>query len=236
MRYEAEGDALKVTLGTPRYYAGAGVTGRPYSAEEVTELVQVLADGTRITQPQGGQKMWRDSQGRTRTERQLGVGMHRQPGETGSFVLAEVRDSVAGFLYVIDDQAKTARRFTLAARPQPAQRVSPPAGAKVPAFSTEQLGSQNIDGIVAEGTRSTHTMPIGEIGNDRPIVTTNEAWFSRELGLTVMSKNSDPRMGDRTTRLTNVSRAEPDPALFMIPSGYSVVDEKDSVTMILKRQ
>jgi hypothetical protein len=32
---------------------GEAITGAPYSAEEVTEKVQTLADGTHITQPSG---------------------------------------------------------------------------------------------------------------------------------------------------------------------------------------
>jgi len=33
----------------------------------------------------------------------------------------------------------------------------------------ESLGTQAINGVNAEGTRITHTVPAGQIGNDKPI-------------------------------------------------------------------
>src|SRR5215510_12425061 len=88
----------------------------------------------------------------------------------------------------------------------------------------EQLGTQTIEGLAAEGTRVTFTIPAGKIGNERPIVTVNERWYSPELQAVVMSKNSDPRMGETTYRLTNIVRSEPDPSLFQVPSDYTVKD------------
>lgn len=85
---------------------------------------------------------------------------------------------------------------------------------------TEQLGSKNIEGVEAEGTRSVTTIPAGAIGNERPIETVYEKWYSKELQLVVMSKRSDPRFGEQTYRLTNIVRSEPDPSLFSVPAGY----------------
>lgn len=85
---------------------------------------------------------------------------------------------------------------------------------------TEQLGSKNIEGIEAEGTRTVTTIPAGAIGNERPIETVYEKWYSKELQLVVMSKRSDPRFGEQTYRLTNIVRNEPDPSLFSVPAGY----------------
>jgi len=86
----------------------------------------------------------------------------------------------------------------------------------------ESLGTQTIEGVQAEGTRVTFTIPAGKIGNERPIVTVNERWYSPELQTVVMSKNSDPRMGETTYRLTNIVRSEPDPGLFQVPADYTV--------------
>src|SRR5262245_7316473 len=86
----------------------------------------------------------------------------------------------------------------------------------------ESLGTQTIEGVAAEGTRVTFTIPAGKIGNERPIVTVNERWYSPELQTVVLSKNSDPRMGETTYRLTNIVRSEPDPSLFQVPSDYTV--------------
>jgi hypothetical protein len=42
--------------------------------------------------------------------------------------------------------------------------------------------------------------------------------------MAVLTRTSDPRRGESTTKLTNISRAEPDPSLFQPPAGYEIVD------------
>jgi hypothetical protein len=104
------------------------------------------------------------------------------------------------------------------------------AGERVFAWSSdaevnrESLGKQVIEGVEAEGTRVTFTIAAGKIGNERPIVSVNEQWYSSELRVLVMSKNSDPRTGETTYRLTNIDRSEPDLSLFQVPADYTVKD------------
>jgi len=86
----------------------------------------------------------------------------------------------------------------------------------------EQLGKQTIEGVEAEGTRTTVTIPAGEIGNERAIEIVSERWYSPELQLVVMTRHSDPRFGETTYKLTNVNRAEPAKSLFEVPAGYTV--------------
>ena len=86
----------------------------------------------------------------------------------------------------------------------------------------ESLGSQMIEGVEAEGTRITHTIPAGAMGNERPIEATYERWYSKELQLDVLIKSVDPRSGESTQQMTKISRGEPDPALFEIPPDYTV--------------
>ena len=93
---------------------------------------------------------------------------------------------------------------------------------------TEALGKQVIDGVQAEGTRTTITIPAGEIGNERDIDIVNERWYSPELQTVVMSKHTDPRMGETVYRLTNIRRGDPLPALFQIPADYTVDHSRDS--------
>lgn len=94
---------------------------------------------------------------------------------------------------------------------------------------SEELGTRDYEGVSAEGTRKITTIPAGAIGNDRPIEITYERWYSKELGLVVYSKTSDPRFGEQTYRLTNIVRSEPDPSLFTVPHGYKVLAEPASV-------
>jgi hypothetical protein len=90
---------------------------------------------------------------------------------------------------------------------------------------TESLGTQDFEGVMAEGTRTTTTIPADAIGNERPIEIVYERWYSKELGMLVYSKHSDPRFGEQTYRLTNINRSEPDPSLFEVPPGYKVLSE-----------
>ncbi|MGH9882249.1 MAG: hypothetical protein ACRD6N_12505, partial [Pyrinomonadaceae bacterium] len=87
---------------------------------------------------------------------------------------------------------------------------------------TESLGKQNIEGVEAEGTRTTVTIPAGEIGNEREIEIVSERWYSPELQTIVMSRHSDPRFGENTYRLTNINRTEPARSLFEVPADYTV--------------
>jgi hypothetical protein len=220
--------------------AGEAVSGAPYSAEQVTEYVQTLADGTHITRPSQKTVFYRDSQGRTRIERTF----PRPPGASGAAGpnMIEISDPISGAHYTLDPRSRTARKFPGAPPPPPPGGTAIPKGLAVqatipalsptlpdsqpprPQFSRESLGTQTIDGVLAEGARTTVTYPIGAVGNDRPISTVSETWTSPELKTVVLSKNSDPQNGESTTRLTNISRVEPDPSLFQVPSDYEIVD------------
>jgi hypothetical protein len=82
---------------------------------------------------------------------------------------------------------------------------------------TKGLGMREFEGIKAQGTQTTYTIPAGEIGNERPIVIWSERWFSPELHIVVYAKTSDPRVGQTTYRLTNINRGEPPAELFRTP-------------------
>jgi len=90
--------------------------------------------------------------------------------------------------------------------------------------STEDLGSQTMEAVLVNGTRTTRVIPAGEIGNDRPISIVNEVWISPDLKTIIYSKRSDPRIGETTFRLSNLVRAEPDPALFTVPADFKVTE------------
>ena len=86
----------------------------------------------------------------------------------------------------------------------------------------EDLGKQIVEGVEATGTRTTITIPAGDIGNERPIEIVSERWYSPELQLVVMTRHSDPRMGETTYKLTNINRTEPAKTLFEVPSDYTI--------------
>jgi hypothetical protein len=93
----------------------------------------------------------------------------------------------------------------------------------------ESLGTQVMEGVQAEGTRTTFTIPAGQIGNDLPIQIVSERWYSPDLQTVVMTKHSDPRMGDTVYKLTNILRNEPSQSLFTAPADYTLVEGKHGV-------
>ncbi len=238
----SSGNSTEITFSTFRPDFAPTLTGAPYCADQVSENVQTLADG----------RTCRDSQDRVRTERPL----IRAPfvPNASEVMLVEIRDPVGGSFYVLDASNKIAHRMAIPTEPTaqqtargaattsvPVVRSSAPAPAKATqtpkATSTsEQLPTQMIEGVMAEGRRTSTTYPIGSMGNDREIVTTYESWWSKDLGLAVMNRNSDPRNGEHTVRLTNISRAEPQISLFQPPPDYKIVEETGGFTMTIQRQ
>jgi len=75
----------------------------------------------------------------------------------------------------------------------------------------EGLGTKQIEGVTANGRRTTLTIPAGQIGNDRPIAIVDERWESPELRLLLLSTHNDPRTGEVEFRLMNLRRGEPSP-------------------------
>lgn len=90
--------------------------------------------------------------------------------------------------------------------------------------TTEKLAAREVGGVTAEGTRLTRTVPAGAIGNEQPLMTVMEEWFSPELQVLVMTSTTDPRTGEYSYRLLNIVRTDPSPSLFDIPSDYTVRD------------
>jgi len=98
-----------------------------------------------------------------------------------------------------------------------------PTRSRTPGETTsENLGTQVIEGVLAEGTRSTTVIPAGAIGNAQPITIVSERWFSPDLQVLVLTRHSDPRTGETVYRLSNLVRGEPDRALFEVPADYTV--------------
>ncbi len=226
------------------------VTGAPYCGELVSGSVQTLADGTHLTHEAQPIKMCRDSFGRTRSERPAFQGSRDAEGAPSAPDIVEITDPVADVRYVLDTQGKIAHRQTLSspnrpalprqvAAPLPSNAPSPhieaasrPADPKAPQTTTEKLEAQVIEGVLAEGKRMTTTWPEGShLGNDRPVSVVTETWRSPELQLMLLEKTIDPRFGERTAKMTNLTRTEPDPALFQPPLDYTIVDEKEDFTI-----
>ena len=100
----------------------------------------------------------------------------------------------------------------------------------------EDLGEQTIEGVLAKGTRTTTILPAGAVDNEQSIRIVSEEWFSPDLQVLVLTRHSDPRVGETTYRLLNVTRTEPAPSLFELPAGYTVKTPEPGVAGgIIKR-
>lgn len=219
---------------------GKTVTGAPFSATFTTQSTQTLADGNQIRRSTSG-SFARDSQGRTRRDVSLpGIGPWSASDKPAPHVVM-IDDVVANMQYILNPDKKVAHEV----RPPdfkgrhghregfgPGGPGGPPPDDGGPVLLNERdrdkdvvttsLGTQTVNGVQAEGTRYTRTIPAGAIGNQNPIVITSERWYSPDLQVVVLSKRSDPRTGETITQLTNIQRSEPEASLFQVPSDYAV--------------
>jgi hypothetical protein len=215
-------------LGFAGMHGGKVVTGTPFSAVAVSETTQTLTDGSQITNHitrKTQTNLFRDSQGRFRRETTLpAIGPLATSGQPKSFVL--ISDPVASQTFVLHPDTKTAEKMG-----KPSGKMKGPKNmtgywkgrsTEDAGLKTEDLGTQVIAGVSAQGTRLTRTIPAGQIGNDKPIAIVSEHWYSNDLQMVVMSKRSDPRFGETTYTLTNVQRQEPAASLFTVPADYTV--------------
>lgn len=223
------GDRIEL-LGFEGMHGGKVVTGAPFSGVAVTESTQTLADGNRITRKTQS-NLFRDSQGRVRKEVTIsGFAPLAASGEPKSFVV--INDPVANTNFVLHPENKIAENVghpfrkmkelakggAIEDRRQAREQQEIASGI----LKKEDLGTQVIGGVSAQGTRVTKTIPAGQMGNEKPILIVHETWFSNDLQMVVMSKRTNPWIGETTYTLTNIQRTEPAAALFAVPSDFTV--------------
>jgi hypothetical protein len=218
----------------------AVVKGAPYSAEVVNESVQVLSDGNRIVH-RSTSRVYRDSEGRTRREED-------RPAGSPAIVIS---DPVSGNSWNLDVDSRIARQnsslpFIFGGnvnRGGELDRVNVLINGQLSSFVArgggngsglwlvgpgneqsveEKLAARTIEGLRVEGVRRTMTIPVGAIGNERPIVVTSEEWTSPDLKVQVLSESNDPRTGTSTYKLVNVKRGDPAASLFQVPPDYTI--------------
>jgi hypothetical protein len=218
-------------LGFEGMHPGKVVKGAPFSASATSETTQTLQDGTVIHRTTSS-TLYRDGQGRSRREASFsGFGPLATAGKPHTMVT--INDPVAGAHYMLNAEEKVAHKMNLrlgydggepgktGARGQKMhQHMAEEQDAGE--VTKESLGTQSINGVNAEGTRITHTIPAGRIGNDRPINVVFERWYSPDLQMVVKSTRSDPRFGTTTYTMTKVQRGEPAASLFTVPADYTV--------------
>src|SRR5258706_3157342 len=240
------------------------VKGAPYSAQAITEMTQILSDGNRIVNTSTA-AVYRDGEGRTRREQTLkAIGPFASAGE--QFKTISINDPVAGVAYVLEPHTHAPRKiqglvvgaghsagfkaagagegnviFNRTPNGEVQLRRGNPETKMIEekqrtGFRNEDLGPQAVEGVNALGTRTTITIPAGQIGNERAIEIVDERWFSPELKTMVMTRHSDPRSGEVVYRLTNINRTEPDHSLFEVPGDYTLREDVDPMKLRMEKQ
>ena len=200
-------------------HPGKVVTGAPFSADATDRATQTLADGNTIDHTITGH-IARDSQGRTYVQHTINGGPLAQ---NGPVTITFISDPVSGYSYELNPNTKVAMRRALKPPRESGAAATPKPPASADRVETD-LGTQTINGLTVQGKSVTHTIPAGEMGNAKPIVSTSETWISADLQIPVMAKHSDPRFGSSTYTLTNIVRGEPAASLFQVPSDYTIQD------------
>jgi len=206
-----------------------------------------LSDGTEIATLESD-RFYRDSEGRTRVEmasqgrtvivdpvarvtvtlnentktaRKMDMPPATEPRVGVAFSPAQVSKSVAStYTVTIGDSTTT---VTVPADLVIAGRGGRAGRGNAENRQHEELGVESLNGTLATHTRDTLTIPQGQIGNNRDIHVVNERWYSDDLQMLVKTVNADPRFGENTYELVNISRDEPDASMFQIPADYKLM-------------
>lgn len=190
----------------------------PFTATVNTEWVRTLPNGARITLV-NHRLIARDTAGRIFQERRTLV---PQYGKQESLISqTEIGDPILKQEYICIPQAKTCQ---LEVRERFVTTVQTVSSVNNPDSATQSLGTQTVAGLETVGTRETFVIPANEIGNDSPINTTREFWFSPQLGLNLISVRDDPRFGTQRFEVSDITLGEPDATLFSPPAGSRIID------------
>ena len=207
---------------------GRVVTGEPYTATVTTTSLETLADGTTITHTSTGTDA-RDSEGRTYRAVTTPAGSSGQ-----AFTRTTVTDPVAHTITQWSSQSTVATQIQLPTNPRgqggpwqggPGPGGPGPGGPGGRKSNTQVtrtvLPAQTIDGVTAEGVKTTITIPAGVEGNDKPLVSVREVWRASDLKIPLLETSDDPRDGSRKMQVNSLS-LQADPTLFQVPQGYTV--------------
>jgi len=195
--------------------------GRPFSARDHIVWTRNLEDGT-VLNTELYALVARDGQGRIYRERRKFVPVNSN--ETSRRLEILLLDPVAHTRTACNPRT---RRCTVTAYYASSKFVLNPDGMldKGTRFLTRvSLGQNVIDGVDVTGTRETLQINTGVVGNNQPLVSTRDFWYSSTLQVNLAVTRKDPRVGTQALQLVDLSMTEPDPGIFQIPAGFILQD------------
>jgi hypothetical protein len=198
------------------------VTGAPYSALGTSKTVTTLPDGNRVVR-ENTIRLWRDSEGRTRSEFSLSSIGGPTPLEVNATVTV-IDDPATGERHLVQPDGSVVTvpitPCRVRAASEPDLTVGPPRPAHLPIKVSRpvKLGERKLDGETVAGSRVDATLPAGAAGNDQPIKMSAEQWYGKDLQVVVEATYRDPRTGETRYKLSEIRRKEPDASLFKVPA------------------
>jgi hypothetical protein len=200
------------------------IAQRPFSGRDHIEWTRNLADGTVVTTHLYA-KLARDGQGRIYREHVSFV-----PVNSNEESKRREIDLLDPITHTRTACIVATRRCTVTGYHAATSFTPKPAGSfdEGNRFLTRlNLGSDVIDDLNVVGTRETITTNAGVIGNSQRLVVTREFWYSPDLQVNLAVTRKDPREGTQVIRVVDLSRSEPDPAIFQVPAGFVVVGNRE---------
>ncbi len=201
--------------------------GAPFRLTLHTEWTRPLGNGGTFTLT-NDRLIVRDSRGRIYQERWILV---PKGGEVKSFMTTiQITDPEQHTWYNCVTTEKTCEIFNYRLSntddfvPFTRPRSNAPNGSS---HDHEDLGASTYEGENTHGYRETTTIAPGVMGNDKPIVSTREFWFSPRLGFNLSSTVDNPFSGKQVFTASNLSISEPEPGYFQVPTDYKVVDRRE---------
>ena len=205
------------------------VTGKPFSGRDSIDWTRNLEDGTVVVSHLDA-NLARDSQGRIYREHvSFAPANSNQPSKRRDIILL---DPVA---HARTTCVVATRHCTITGYYAPTSFTPRPAGLfdkGTRSLTRESLGSDIADDLNVVGTRETISINAGVVGNSQPLVSTREFWYSPDLQVNLSVTRKDPREGTQTIHVLDLSRSEPDPAMFRIPAGFAVDDRRGSAKAV----
>ncbi len=198
------------------------IPNAPLLAVVDTQSTRILQDGTVLNQKTIS-AIARDGHGKIFNERRPLIPASDM--ETPPILSMHIYDPQTRTNTFINPQQKVAWQNTLS---RPPSTTPPEMGSKLTNqyVKEEDLGRRRMEGVDCHGVRDTQTIPADASGGGKEVSVVDEYWYSEDLRLNMLVIHKDPRTGEQTTTVTQVSRGEPDPAIFEVPSGYQVVQRQ----------
>jgi hypothetical protein len=211
--------------------------GNPFEAEYSASMSPPPLAGMALPSPPRLHSVARDSEGRVREERAAGKFKVKTADGAESEQeqhLITICDSVTQKMIRLDTLNKTATIMgprAVPARPSfPPQRAPQPfcstylkRFSSMPRMQSEDLGSQNISGVEAQGLRTWMVLEATGGSAAQRAPSYQDHWCSEEIGAIVMQAFGSSQVGRRSeTILKNIVRREPDASLFQIPPDYTI--------------